>query len=124
MSSSICTIDGCDNQAQKLGLCRRHFKDKYGMTLDTYNANKVKEIAEQEAPYADPMTGMAMGNLKRVSEVYRYELDALSATVTISDGKLAGIKVRWENGEEWSIKDTDMPFLSGLVKEVEGLCRI
>lgn len=130
VSSLKCTIQDCDNQAQKFGLCRRHFKEKHGMTLDTYNAKKVTELAAQEAeadppyPFANPETGKPMGRCRRVSEVYQYELDALSATVTISEGKLAGIKVRWENGEEWSIKDTDMPFLTGLVKEVEGLCRI
>lgn len=121
MGSEKCIVEGCERHQQKDKLCRSHFKEKFGMTVD--EAKEREQQGPKEMPYADPETGKPMGNLKRVSEVYRYDNGTGSATITLTEGKVSSLEIEWVSGETWTLTGVDMPFLSGLVKEVEGLCR-
>jgi hypothetical protein len=125
VSSLKCTIQDCDKQAQKFGLCRRHFKEKHGMTLDTYNAKVVTELAAQEPeePFADPFTGRTMGNLKRISETYQFEHGEIKADIVVAGNTLQSIAIQFGAGELWTPRPEEVPSLKALFDEVEGLCK-
>lgn len=125
VSSLKCIEANCDKQAQKFGLCRRHFKEKHGMTLDTYNAKKVTELAAQEPeePFADPETGRTMGNLKRISETYQFEHGDIKADIVVAGNTLQSIAIQFGAGELWTPRPEEVPSLKALFDEVEGLCK-